>query len=342
MNIKLVEKFFANQTTPGESKKVLEWLETTDGADYLKKRFQKDSQLLDRDDLRSLVPELESNNLFSSIEKEINNRRKILSLRRANWQGTVVKAAAAVLVILSASLFAISHHQFLENQIVEREPAIFQTQDEQHREITLRDSTVVRMNSNSEMIVSKDYDRGTREITLTGEAYFDVAHDPDQPFIVHANQSTVEVLGTAFNVRSVTGQDNVQVAVIEGVVSFKNKKINTEKNNHSVILSQGQYGYMDLAEGSITVDEIAINNYLTWKSGRFVFDGVALNQVCLQLSRLYDVSCGFEDANMKNLQLTANFSDHSLEKTLEVIALSLEIDFSIMGSKVNWTITSNN
>ena len=335
MNIKLVEKFFANQTTPGESKKVLEWLETTDGADYLKKRFQKDSQLLDRDDLRSLVPELESNNLFSSIEKEINNRRKILSLRRANWQGTVVKAAAAVLVILSASLFAISHQQFLEDQIVEREPVIFQTEDEQHRNVTLRDGTVVRMNSNSEMIVSKDYNRGTREITLTGEAYFDVAHDPDQPFIVHANQSTVEVLGTAFNVRSVTGQDNVQVAVVDGRVSFRNSSVeNTD--DLSVILSKGQYGYLDISQRTILIDDLAIDNYLSWKSGRLIFENLSLYQVCIQLNRLYKVSCGYADAGIRDLQLTANFSDDSLDKSLEVIALSLGLDFVKNDNRVYW------
>ena len=339
MNNTLVEKYFANQTTAEESKKVLQWFETADGAEYLKKRFQNDYQLIKRDDLRALVPELESEEMFSSIEKEIKKRGKILSLKRTHWLGTVIKAAAAVLVILSASLFAITHQQFLEDQIVEREPVIFQTEDEQHRNVTLRDGTVVRMNSNSEMIVSKDYNRGTREITLTGEAYFDVAHDTDQPFIIHANQSTVEVLGTAFNVRSVTGQDNVQVAVVDGRVSFRNSSVeNTD--DLSVILSKGQYGYLDISQRTILIDDLAIDNYLSWKSGRLIFENLSLYQVCIQLNRLYQVSCGYADAGIRDLQLTANFSDDSLDKSLEVIALSLGLDFVKNENRVHWKLES--
>lgn len=339
MNPKIVEKFFTNQTTPAEARKVLEWFETPEGHQYLQEMFANDFKLLNREDLHSMVPELNSEKIYSSIEIKIHNRRNVFSLKRTDWLGYAVKAAAAVLVILTASLFTISHQQFLEDQIVEREPVIFQTNGEQQKEITLSDGTVVRMNYYSEMIVSKDFMHGSREISLSGEAYFDVTHNPDQPFILHANQSTVEVLGTAFNVRSVAGQQKVQVAVVEGRISFRGAENGLGQEQLSVILSKNQYGHFDLNNRTMNVDDMAVENYLAWKSGWFNFEKLTMQQVCTQLNRLYNIHCRFKDEQISKMNLTARFSNKSMEKTLEVIALSLELEFEMNDNVVSWSNT---
>lgn len=341
MNRKLAEKYFKNQASPSETQKVLEWFETHEGERYLKERFEIDGDLMDSNDLRKMVPELDSDKLYKSIQLNIKKKRKVFSLRRTDWLGYTVKAAAAVLVILTASLFTITHQQYLSEQVVESEPVLFQTEDEQHREITLGDGTVVRMNSNSEIVVSPDFMRGTREIILTGEAYFEVEHNPEQPFIIHANQSTVEVLGTAFNVRSFSEENNVQVAVVEGSVLFKEASV---ENPHDLtaILSNGQYGYLDLSERTIFVDDYAIENYLVWKNGRLVFNNLSLNQICVQLNRLCEITCSFEDDEIKDLQLTANFSNDSIEKTLSVISLSLNIKYEKDENHVTWIYEPEN
>lgn len=335
MSQKLAEKFLNNQATPAESQKVLEWFETSEGKHFLQERLEKERGLMDRTDLRLTVSDLDSEKLFRSIQEEIRNKKKIFSLRRTDWLGYSMKAAAAVLVILTAALFTITHERYTADQITEREPVIFQTEEEQHREITLGDGSVVRLNKNSEIVISEDFMEEKRELRLTGEAYFDVSHNPEKPFIIHTGHSSIEVLGTAFNVRSVSGHDNVQVAVVEGKVSFSSIDGNFPERP-SVILSKGQYGYLDLNERSIQVDEVAIDNYLAWKSGRFVFEELTLQQVCTQLSRLYGLECGFDDPEIKNLTLTADFSNESIEKTLSVIALSLKIEFEIDEGSVTW------
>src|SRR5690625_7757722 len=65
-------------------------------------------------------------------------------------------------------------------------PIVFQTLDEENRNIVLVDGTNISMNSNSRIVIASDYLKGKREITLVGEAYFDVARNPDQPFVIHA------------------------------------------------------------------------------------------------------------------------------------------------------------
>lgn len=336
MSQKLTEKFFNNQTTPAESQKVLEWFETSEGKQFLKAKIENDRDLMDRKDFQSAVTSLDSEKLFSSIQEEIKKKKKIYFLRKTDWVGYSIKAAAVVLVILTTALFTFTHERDTKGQIAEKEPVIFQTEEEQHREITLSDGSVVRLNKNSEIVISEDYMRDKREISLTGEAYFDVAHHSEKPFIIQTGNSSIEVLGTSFNVRSVSDRDNVQVAVMDGRVSFS--AMEGEKTERaSVVLSKGQYGYLDVKESSIAVDEIAIDNYLAWKSGRFIFDELTLNQVCTQLNRLYSLDCSFEDDELGNLHLTANFSNESLDKTLSVIALTLDIEYQMNEEKIIWT-----
>lgn len=336
MDKKLVEKFFINQTTPEETERVLDWFDTTEGKQYLQERLDIDYELMDRNELRKMVPELDSDDLYKAIQNKIGPERKKVVIHNADWMGYAFKAAAAILVILTASLFTITQQRYAAEQIVEREPIHFQTNNEENREITLSDGSVIQLNKNSEVTISEDFMQGTREIELKGEAFFDVAHNPDQPFIIHANESNVEVLGTSFNVRSLPKQANVQVAVVEGRVAFKNVNSPSETEALSVTLSKGQYGYMDIQKRTILVDDLAVENYLAWKSGRFEFEDLSLQQVCTQLNRIYSIQCSFADAEIENLPLTANFSNESLEKTLSVIALSLNLEYEANTETVVW------
>ncbi len=337
MSKKLAKKFFNNQTTPAESQAVLEWFETSEGKQFLEERIEADRELMERKDLGSSIPWMGSERLYTSIQEEIKKKGKRHSLSSADWLGYAVKAAAAVLVILTAALFTVTHETNTAEQVTEREPVLYQTEEEQHREITLSDGSVIRLNNNSEVIISEDFFKETREVILEGEAYFEVAHNPEKPFIIHAGNSSVEVLGTSFNVKSVSGQENVQVAVVEGKVSFSALEVGNPERS-SVILTKGQFGYLDVNENSIAVDEMAIDNYLAWKSGRFIFEELTMDQVCTQLNRIYNTECSFRDSDIRSMELTSNFSNESLEKTLEVISMTLEIGYELRGEEIDWTI----
>lgn len=338
MNKKLVEKFFINQATPEETHQVLKWFDTAEGREYLHERLRVDADLMDREELQELVPELDSDQLYQSIENEIGPKRKKAPIHKRDWVGYTFKAAAVILVIFLTSVFYVMNYSNPIENVVEKEPIHFQTSNTENREITLSDGSVVRLNKNSEIVISNDFMNGTREIELRGEAFFDVAHDPYRPFIIHANQSTVRVLGTSFNVKSIRGQHNVQVAVVEGRVSFTNKNavdIETE-NENGVVLTKGQYAFMDIEKSTFQVDDVAIGNYLAWKNGKFLFEELPLDKACLQLSRIYGVRCRFDSPGIKNMTLTADFSNESLEKTLSVIALSLKIEFDNKSGDVTW------
>lgn len=333
MDKKIVEKYFSNTATPEETRRVLEWFETREGKQYLAEKLQGDSALMEEQNLRKAVPELDSEKLYASVRRRIR-RGNLHRFRRRKVLEPLFKAAAAVLVIATASLFFYSTYDSTPEETVRREPVHFQTTGDQQKEITLRDGTVVRLNNNSGIVIDENFLEDNREVTLTGEAYFDVEHNPEKPFIIHANRSSVRVLGTAFNVKSNTDAENVQVAVVEGRVSFASTE--SSLNEHSVVLKKGQFGYLNVASRSITVDDIAVENYLAWKEGRLAFENLALSEVCTQLNRLYDVECSYAEESIRDLRLTADFSSKSLGKTLSVIGLSLKLDVEQEGEVVYW------
>jgi transmembrane sensor len=337
MNRELAEKYLSNLATPVEAEEVLKWFRTPEGEKYLLHKIINDVELLDTPNLVEMVPELQSDKIYQSVWTRIQESKKPVrpySFHRNKWAGVFLKAAAAILVVVSAAYFSVLYEN-QEPEITEiHDPLIFQTGSDENRTLRLSDGTIIRMNAESELIVSGTYLRGSREITLNGEAYFEVVHDPDNPFIIHSNQSTVEVLGTEFNVRSYPGHNNVQVAVIDGKVSFKN--VLQVNSDHNLILQRGQYGYLDLNTGNFETDDIAIENYLSWKNGSLVFEELTLAQVCQQLSRLYESECEFEHDGIRSLLVTAKLTDPSLDKTAEVIALTHNISHQKTGNRIKW------
>lgn len=335
MNKEIIDKYFRNQATPQETHEILEWFDTPEGQVYLQDRIEADFDLVDREELKPFVPELDSVQLYESIKKRIDvDRQPFIDKRKSDWLPLVLKIAAVVAVILTTSILYTTQTIDATGELPESVPVVFQTDDIRQSIITLRDGSVVRLNHNSELTVSENFLIGTREVSLKGEAYFEIKHNSDQPFIIHTKQSLVKVLGTAFNVRSLTNSDNVQVAVVDGSVSFEKKR--DKKKSQSVVLSKGQFGYLDVGEQTFEVNDIAIENYLAWKSGRLVFEDLTLNQVCTQLNRLYQIECSYENEDVDDLQFTANFSNESLEKTLSVISLTLNLDYRKAENQVFW------
>jgi transmembrane sensor len=337
----LLKRFFNSECTAEESAIVLKWFDTEEGEKFLEGELDSDIEKLmsGLEQFGAGYPDPDSDKILISIRGTIR-KQEFRKKRKQQVIYPIVKVAAAMLVVLTASFFYQNVYLHESEEITEQVPIHYTTSDDEQRKITLGDGSTIQLNSNSEIWVTGAYMSESREIQLQGEAYFDVMHDPERPFRVYANESEVEVLGTAFNVKSNVHGDNIQVAVTEGRVAFHNRGDLNE--GPSVILDAGHYGYLDLNKNEIVVDNFAIENYMSWMSGELVFEDLSLEKVCLQLNRLYEVQCGFENDQLSGLKLTANFSDDSLERTLSVVALTLDIGFRMESTEVIWTEVSIN
>src|SRR5690625_914128 len=255
-NRKLADKFFNNQCSSAEADQVLKWLDTPEGKKYLSEKMDDDLTSYKGDSetdedpealfqgFKKLNPERHFNLILQNIE-QLEKKSRIQ--RHKDYLGLILKIAASILVAAMASLLVYTSGVFSEQGELFAE-TVLSTEADQQREVTLHDGTVVYLNENSTVTLSDGYLHTDRNVRLEGEAFFDVAHNAELPFIIQTNYSEVEVLGTSFNVKSHPESGLIEVAVVDGSVSFKDSR---EGQAGHVVLKKGEYAYLDLVQGGI-------------------------------------------------------------------------------------------
>ena len=237
--------------------------------------------------------------------------------RPRRYTGLLRIAAGLVLTVSAALLWRLmSDRESSSTQIAMREVA---TTKGQRAELRLSDGTRVVLGAASRLEYAPEMRSTTRDVRLTGEAYFEVAPDSAHPFVVRTAGAMTRVLGTEFTVRAYGGTDEVQVAVAGGRVLLA-----PADSSSGVVLSKGQLGSLR-AGGKPTVRALAsLEPFVGWTEGRLAFDGTPLRDALRQLERWYDVNFVVADSGLADRRLTARFNAESLTEALDAIALALD------------------
>lgn len=156
--------------------------------------------------------------------------------------------------------------------------------------LRLDDGTVILLNSESVLEYPGRFAGDRREVTLNGEAYFEVAQDGARPFVVTTQDAGITVLGTSFNVSAYTSDRATTTTLVSGSV-----EVNAGGN--SVSLSPGEQAVIPSGNPNISVSIVNPNLYISWTTGMFEFENMPLAQICERLSRWYDISFRFEDTS---------------------------------------------
>lgn len=154
-------------------------------------------------------------------------------------------------------------------------------------QLTLADGTTAWLNAASSITFPTAFTGGTREITMTGEAYFEVAHNPAKPFIVKAGEQDIKVLGTHFNINAYRNEPVLTTTLLEGSVEV------TSGGEHTIILPGQQAVTPNLGSG-ISVSTANTETAIAWMKGKFSFDNTDLKTAMRQLERWYDVDVKYE------------------------------------------------
>jgi transmembrane sensor len=157
---------------------------------------------------------------------------------------------------------------------------------EQSPPLVLSDGTKVWLNALSSIRFPVSFSGNTRDVEITGEAYFEVAKNTKMPFHVKVKEMEVEVLGTHFNVNSYTDEPAIKTTLLEGSVRIVNKE--------SVVLKPGQEALVTSQIQPIIVQAANVDQAVAWKNGLFDFNHASLQTVLRQLSRWYDIEVKFE------------------------------------------------
>lgn len=193
------------------------------------------------------------------------------------------------------------------------------------RTIRLPDGSEVTLNHFSSLTYPERFRQANREVTLQGEAYFEVTKDQQHPFIVQTEVIQVQVLGTHFNVEAYRNDPDVKTTLLEGSVAVSNK-------DHSarIVLRPNESAIYNKVEKRLTlVATTYAPEEIAWRSGKFIFNNLPLQEIARQLSNSFGVNIRIDDEALRNYCLTARFADgEDLEQMLDLLKQTGQFDYS--------------
>lgn len=195
--------------------------------------------------------------------------------------------------------------------------------------LSLPDGTVAYLNSGSTLSYPLPYDKKERKVMLSGEAYFKVAHNEEQPFIVSVmnDKMRVKVLGTEFNLQAYETENNIETTLISGSVFLEVRKNN--KIVQTATLIPSEKAIYDWVSGAISIETVNTAYDIAWKEGRLMFKNQPLPQVLKELSLFYNVKFEVRDSVINSYYFTGTFENKQLAQVLDYLKISSLIDYTI-------------
>jgi transmembrane sensor len=198
-------------------------------------------------------------------------------------------------------------------------------------QLTLPDGTRVWLNADSKLTFPAQFVGNSRIVTVTGEAYFEVAKNKARPFKVISKNQEIKVLGTHFNVSSYEDEMVTRTTLLEGKVNVSTGKT-TGTLAADVILQPNQQA--DLINGVIKVEEVNAEKAIAWKNGKFEFVSEDIESILRKIARWYNVEIVYKD-ELVNKQFSGSFSKFdNVAKVLQTIELTNTIHFKIEGRRI--------
>jgi transmembrane sensor len=261
------------------------------------------------------------NNVYSRItESEHKNESGFASV--SFIRSSFIRVAAIALVLLS---LGIAGTYLLNPDIFSRKITIASGNDQKNIEVALPDGSRIFLNRNSEFIYRSNFGARGRNVTLAGEAFFEIAPDASKPFIIDAGNAKVRVVGTSFNVITKNIESAVEVFVKTGKVMLSNNS-----GSKSLALEPGYVGTMD---SEISAKLINNNpNYLSWKTGLLVYNGQKLDVVFSDLKRVYNMDIEVADPSILENRWTSPIDNQPQETIIRLICASFNLSYTNDGN----------
>jgi ferric-dicitrate binding protein FerR (iron transport regulator) len=195
--------------------------------------------------------------------------------------------------------------------------------------VQLSDGSKVHLNYGSRLKYPRTFTGNTREVLLTGEGYFDVAHNPERPFIVQAGEFSIKALGTAFNVMAYTDNDEIETTLVEGKVVLEKSGPEGKIIKNVGAILPGQHVSYNIKTGAVSCTEVNVEKYIAWKDGKLVFDEANILQVAERLSRMFNVTIEVDD-DIKDYTYTVTFVDEPLFQILNLMTIATPVRYNAL------------
>lgn len=291
--------------------------------------------------------------LFEQIKKAIKPDRLHRTQHKLKVYTWGLRAAAVLLLaLISSSIFYMHRKQDLLSQ----QWHSVTTPLGAKTKITLPDSSTIWLNAGSSLKYSNEFGRKNREVHLSGEAFFDVFHEPALLFQVKTSELTIKSYGTAFNVKSYPEEGTIETTLIEGSIGITRSSIESAKKDEVILEPNQRVVYyrktkaieteqadskMELPPSPAISEPgehkttyliskgIDAREFTSWKDGTIFISSETLVDLAVKLERKYNVKIYFESEALKNLRFTGSLENETVEQVIHAIGISAQIDYEI-------------
>ncbi len=260
-------------------------------------------------------------NEFKTMIRIEEEEKSAKTIRLFPW---IARAAASVIIILG--VIYIYQYQSSTNEQAVIQTLVSAGVDDQ-KQVELPDGSVVWLNKGSELLYPENFYATSREVYLKGEAYFDVAHNQEKPFIVHAGISKTTVIGTSFNLRAYGKEDDIRLTVVSGKVAFT-----LTDDRERVIVTPGNMANLNRNSKSIVHGENPDLNFLSWKTKELKFNDCPISELITALERYYGIDIQLQNEATNNCRFTGDFKDTELDNTLKIITRAIGSEYKKTGT----------
>lgn len=300
---KLLDRYLTGNVTEQERVKIEAWLDVVKTSDNLILSPEDEEQLFKR-----II------NASFEVDQVVSFRPD--SNRLAKLRGNrFVRMAASLLLLACASYFIARQFGSDVNVVVVTQPI---------EKVILDDGSILWMHKGSELSYDKNTFMSHRDVTLQGEALFEVAKDASHPFTIVAGDMKVTVLGTSFSIR--TDLKEIHLKVITGKVKLTSLSdtdgINVMPNENVIYTSQGKKT-MEILQPADIAEIIHHTDY------NMAFRNIPLGEVFAKIEKKFNVNINVASVKMNECQITGDFSDHSLGDTMDLLSDMLEMHYEI-------------
>lgn len=286
---------------------------------------------------------IETEQVRNGIEV-INNR--IETKNQVFFNPKIIRIAASVALFLGLAIVAWLYYPkpssspqvvaIVQEDVMEH----IVNPDDKPLAITLPDGSTIVLEKSSEVSFDQAFDKPSREVSLKGQALFDVVKDAQRPFIVYAGKTTTQVVGTSFIVRAFDNENEVKVDVLRGKVKVSSslvKSSNFETSTENELVLEPNELAIYHEKNQKLVKELSRNPKVIAESTSpemFVFEEVRVPKIFRTLETAYGVNLVFDKDRYKKCVLTTKLSDETLYQKLDIICKSIGATYKVKGVKI--------
>lgn len=310
--LNLFERYVQGEATPSEIVELKTFLENdTHLSEWLEKQILVSSDKIDSDvEMRML----------KNIRYRTDNYRTVFFDRhsKAKKQIPYFRWIANVAAVLLPVVLIFGAYLYLQPQKTESFEIIADMGEK--ASLTLSEGTKISVNSGSKVIYYNDYNKENRTVQLDGEAFFDVKHNPEKPFIVHCKDIKIQVLGTKFGIKAYENEENISVVLNSGRIRLVTPGEEIEMNPNDRIV------YNKTTQKALR-QKVNAEDYTDWRQNRLRFENESLETIMKTISRMHNIDIVFENSEIKKQRFTGTIDNTNIEGVLNTIRLTSSVNY---------------